>query len=909
MKTLKATIQNAEQGQSLLVLAIAFFALAAFVGIVTDVSILFVRYNMLRRAVDSASVAAATQFRQGTDFGTISLSARQFIEFYGLDPTVVLVNTCDSYADPAADDPELCDAEGFYRKQVRVIAQIESPTVFLRLIGWQSLTLQASAVSETAALDVVVIMDVSESMRAETTYSDWASIGYGLAYMPPRSFEAGQKLISEGNGMGSITYSDNTTSTFTNPFEYWQNGLLSKPQVFINNLLDYNDPNDAFYVKEFQPSFVTGTQQAPRDDCRVRFFPTSIRFLVPPELKAEYAAFGWATKPGNVLSANNWDGFVPTYNFYGCCNDPTTGGYFNDSGNFVGAVSNEPDNNFSDLICQPFKEARDATRQFIDRLDFPQDRVAFVTFDRSAFIIDPYTKPGGTDGAFDHMIFRRQDAINTLNERLGVRAEPNFYVYNIDTDPDNNAPDGEMGSYWNGYAAGLTGEEADCIAYGQQAMYNRYGVCSIPIDYDDDTISADLGSDPKFYNYPVSDNCPYQNAALPTFFSKFVYGPNVNTPVLDNIQIPDPKSAPFAPLNITSAQSYELWASCRHSNMGASLREANRALVDNLRPRASNAVWVIVLLSDGSVGASDPVRRGDQSLPGLSNPYQTPGDSGAGFYGRRTANTYGSLGVCPIGSPGGGASNMDINLSTTRSEAACKNANGSCGTLGELVDTAESPSIFPFCQDEEPSTRHPCDFNAARETNDERSWDVNIDNCHPLYDVDDYARDWADHIGLVDETQQGEITKPTIFTIGFGLKFLNRPGPGEAEEYDWRTMCSLNVPDCLGEQILRYVADVGDNFRIDDDYWQDWHDSSDDLSARYFDGQLLKPGATFGARGPCQDPDKKPAPNGVYGSMEDMYAPLPATVNCGNYFNAPQGDELELVFDEIASRLFTRLSR
>ena len=48
------------------------------------------------------------------------------------------------------------------------------------------------------------------------------------------------------------------------------------------------------------------------------------------------------------------------------------------------------DFNFDDLVCQPFKEARDAAQQFLARLDFLRgDRVAFVTFDRRASVVDP----------------------------------------------------------------------------------------------------------------------------------------------------------------------------------------------------------------------------------------------------------------------------------------------------------------------------------------------------------------------------------------------------------------------------------------------------------------------------------------------------------------------------------------
>src|SRR5262249_44414542 len=43
---------------------------------------------------------------------------------------------------------------------------------------------------------------------------------------------------------------------------------------------------------------------------------------------------------------------------------------------------NRGDGNYSDLICQPFKQVRDAARRFIERMDFVRgDRLVLVTFD------------------------------------------------------------------------------------------------------------------------------------------------------------------------------------------------------------------------------------------------------------------------------------------------------------------------------------------------------------------------------------------------------------------------------------------------------------------------------------------------------------------------------------------------
>jgi hypothetical protein len=113
--------------------------------------------------------------------------------------------------------------------------------------------------------------------------------------------------------------------------------------------------------------------------------------------------------------------------------------------------------------------------------------------------------------------------------------------------------------------------------------------------------------------------------------------------------------------------------------------------------------------------------------------------------------------------------------------------------------------------------------------------------------------------------------------------------------------------DCLGEELLRYIADVGDNFQIDTDYQQSWRGNQ----ALDF---ALDPKDTWGPRGPCEGPlpggHKTPEELRLAGGLpSDMINPLPPGENCGNYFNATNGLELQQVFDEIASRMFTRITR
>ena len=861
-------IRRHEEGQSIVLLAIGFIALVGFVGIVTDVSLLFVRYGTLRRAVDAASIAAATQMRQDRDYATVSLAARQFIEFHGLNPVSVTVETCanspypDTNGDGFPEDPELkCQEE--QRKLVRVIAQVESPTVFLRLLGWDNIILEVSAISETAVIDVVIVMDVSESMLSETTYEDWARIGYGKVYVPPHWLD-----IWSAKGGAYDTF--------------WQQDLLGVPQITVNNRLDYGDPslNDAsadpdYGVTVLDPFAATyGTQNNPRPECRVRFWPFSLAFRPTSDLLSLY---------GGNWTQSAWGGFVPTYNFYGCCNDPGNGQVDLD-GNVTGVTAPGADGDFSDLICQPFKQAKDATRLFLERIDFTRgDRVAFVTFDRSAYIINPWNADARNAGR-SHMIETFDEAVTTLNRYLGVRAEPNFYAW----DGVNPTGGPAFANGWTQFANGVDSSGNPVIV-----DYNSTAASNVDLNL-----------------YPVSGNCPYQNAALPYPFSRYATrnpgGPDDGFPALLNIMTPNinmagwntsPYNRPYdgSPPGLAPGNSYELWANCRGTNIGAALREGNNALLDPRTSRREGTVWIMVLLSDGAAGASDPVRRNGNKISFL-DPYQpypappaTPNRFGANSLWSGTSNTYGSFGVCPYGNPS--------------------------RQIGELADTfdpnREDPIVFPFCSDESPESRHFCDFEPGRQDNDYDTsldndpnltnfeenalagnvYDVDIGNfptdCE-LYDVDDYARDWADFVGL-DET--GDQQLPTIFTIGFGLTFSR--GSGTCEE---------NIEDCLGEELLRYIADVGDNFRIDTDYQQDWREDGK------IDGELFS--ESFGPPGPCEDPNivSNRLSDTQYPNVSSMISRLPPRENCGNYFNSPSQAELQSVYDEIASRMCTRLA-
>ncbi|MEO8610055.1 MAG: pilus assembly protein TadG-related protein [Chloroflexota bacterium] len=924
--------RKGQTGQTIVILAFGFIVLLGFVGIVTDVSLMFVRYSTLRRAIDAAAVSAAGQMRRATptdieiaranaqggttpekeqraigyayarNITSVNLAARQFIELYGLIPTTVLVDTC---ATTPADAQLECDASKTPRKLVRVTAQIQSPTVFLRLLGWGTVTLEATAISETAVLDVVMIFDVSESMLNQTTYDDWDKVPQAdgttkdesMRYYPPR-------ITYPASGDAAVTSYAGHPTSFTSYYDAWDYFLNHSE----NELKTYSDPvavaaGQPGGIFQAIPFYVTGDgsgqtvqtalandPRQPRSDCRVRAFPGAGSFGImatgadpfKPEndVQVELTKFMNLRGYGGTYPGN-FDGFVPAYNYFGCCNDP--------DGNWE----------FTDLVCQPMAQVRTATEGFLDRIDFSRgDRVAFVTFDRFAYLIDP-------DGAGPQpaMMDSQIKALEMLHKDVGVRADPSYYA---DTDsngfwdsfvlggaawsPTNTDPNIKLIKYGSGNVAPIT-QGFNGTPIGILNDYPVYNNCI----YQNATLryplslysSPTLGTAPTYADgnsqLTYATHPPYYKQRWPTPLSSAFNLPPVMHPPLPTA--PWLGQVPSGQVDIMQYYSYELRSACRGSNVGAALRTANNALLDPKTSRTNGAVWVMVMLGDGAAAGSDPVRRNGANL-NVPQIYNGTVKTDLTLDVPPVAGDYGVYGVCPYGSYAdhGNAPLLDGNWSR----------------------------LFPYCSDLAPESRHFCyDPNTVDADKNQYIDIAATTECAEQYDVDDFARDWADAIGIANSfpgkltPQQLDERKnfqfPTIFTIGFGLDFQ------QGDHSSTAVTQQANIEDYLGEELLRYIADVGDNNHIDTDYEQDWRDGS----ANKID-KVLASDDDWGPRGPCEGPLKNgyTDPSQVpINNLNDLVNPLPPKQNCGNYFNAPDAAELKVVFDTIASRMFTRLTR
>jgi len=156
----KPVVKQKERGQVLIVLAFSFVVLLLFVGLAIDLGYVFIRRLELYRATDAAVLAAAGQIREGRTYAELRAIAREVMELNGASPETIVVETCETAI--VADDPDLCKVPR--RKLVRITSEASVPLTFMTLVGFYEVGVSAEAIGEAASMDVVLVIDISESM-------------------------------------------------------------------------------------------------------------------------------------------------------------------------------------------------------------------------------------------------------------------------------------------------------------------------------------------------------------------------------------------------------------------------------------------------------------------------------------------------------------------------------------------------------------------------------------------------------------------------------------------------------------------------------------------------------------------------------------------------------------------------
>ena len=174
-KAMKKDQKN--QGQVLVILALVLVALVAIIGLAVDTGYVYVSYARLSKAVDAAGLAATGEFKRpgGTSSAQLDAltdrmvgAAKQQLYLNGLPKVpdasgypIVAVEWC--HTNPIA---VLCkDSTGTYDvKKVRITVTEMVPTFFLAVIGFRQIPITVQSYSQAASVDVVVVLDSSESM-------------------------------------------------------------------------------------------------------------------------------------------------------------------------------------------------------------------------------------------------------------------------------------------------------------------------------------------------------------------------------------------------------------------------------------------------------------------------------------------------------------------------------------------------------------------------------------------------------------------------------------------------------------------------------------------------------------------------------------------------------------------------
>lgn len=960
---LRLMTRRTRSGQSIIIIAIGFIVLIAFVGIATDAALLFVRYSTLRRAIDAAAVAAAGQIRENSSYAQMAAAAQQYIQVHGLEASSVIVDTCETEInnlrnditkniggiyngvgaaqawladiDPSTKVPrsDLCRKDP--AKLVRVSAQIDSPTTFLSVLGYKTIRLTASAISQTAVMDVVLMIDGSLSMAADT---------YAL-----------QTATRSNNSLAEYAAREDELDKFPGFYR----GNPDPKLGFDLGLGKYNSANDANVYDGYgrlvrtRPSDGTITTDAPgvgsiRGECRVGD---------PGEASRENVNLPRG-QLGQFLTLGN-------YAWGGCCNDPTTQidasdptygnpnrltdyNWFIDARTGViqtVAGANDPngkpstsrvkdgkrDGNFADLVCRPFKDVRDATRRFLLKVDFTRgDRAIMIQFDATAH---PITPSGGGSPVF----IDRGSAINALNKKVGIEENPNGFAFSCAT----------HFNYARDWGRKLTTADPS-------------GAGTI-----DTAAGHPLGNSYEFYN------TPYNNSE---FF-------------------------------------YETIAPCPDTNTGAAIQAGTALLADPTWIRR-DAVWIAVLLSDGypnrtpGLGVTDndgTLGAATYGLPGVSfadlpsagltwNPnfHQVPAKGNFTLpdafgvqvaYGGATNKSTGSFfdkprpfsstindpGFCPwstfcdpiagggsandyggsyseVGGPYGSYVNRPANGTNGFPDATTQYYNSKewwTQYCRDVVKNAEpmwwsfvqnsgavNPTDTtwheggqslgarkPICSSSNPDARHFCVETSSGRIS------PGSGVCSTYYDAVDFARDRVDFAALIDYTPKFKGNFIAMFSIFFPHITTDAARP-------YNNYLRDNI---LGVKFMRYVADAGDNGVIDNPLQRWYRDQAyvgtyqkDPMpgGSSLFDDKIgfnsaSIPPSYSANPDPCFQYDFREDAGGVFPDYSIANGNNPANnrfedlarTTCGNYYYAGDRTAVDRAFTDIATRLFTRLAR
>jgi len=171
--------EKSQKGQVIILAAAAIIGIIAIVGLVIDGGMMFIQDGRLRRAIDAAAISAALQYRADANADQMKAEAKQFLIANGINDPSVTITICNhSYGafDPVnliSPGVSVCvSSTGQPVKLVYVAASEQVDLAFLPVIGINHVTISSNATSQAASVDVVLVLDRSESMTFQANFHD-----------------------------------------------------------------------------------------------------------------------------------------------------------------------------------------------------------------------------------------------------------------------------------------------------------------------------------------------------------------------------------------------------------------------------------------------------------------------------------------------------------------------------------------------------------------------------------------------------------------------------------------------------------------------------------------------------------------------------------------------------------------
>ncbi len=184
-------IQNrkARSGQSLIIIAVAFMGIVAFLGFAVDTGIMYLHRIWLGQAIDAAALAAGYEL---PDIEGACSRAVEYLNANGYNESdefsYEIIFTEDDYAPggPVSEFVIDSDIDGILQPEdcttvfvpsehdmthyhVRISGELYLPFVFMRIIGFENIHVGAPATAKrTAQYDVALVLDISGSMMFDS---------------------------------------------------------------------------------------------------------------------------------------------------------------------------------------------------------------------------------------------------------------------------------------------------------------------------------------------------------------------------------------------------------------------------------------------------------------------------------------------------------------------------------------------------------------------------------------------------------------------------------------------------------------------------------------------------------------------------------------------------------------------